>query len=72
MGTTEVLFDHLRTRYPVFDYPMNILNVGNRQCPRKLPPPEWETQTNKNSPEYIGTPNSPQNRVWWDTKPLNN
>lgn len=70
LGTPESLWDHLRTGYPVFDYPTNILNVGNRTCPRKLPVPERETQTNSNSPEYIGTPNSPQNRVWWDTKAI--
>lgn len=68
MGTPEVLWDHLRTGYPKFDYPTNISNVGNRTCPRKLPHPERETQTNANCPDYIGTPNSPQNRVWWDTK----
>jgi hypothetical protein len=68
MGTCEPEFDHVRTGYPKFDYPANMNDVGSRTMPRKLPHPEMEKVTNKNCPTYIGTPQSPQNRVWWDTK----
>ena len=68
MGTCEPELDHVRTGYPLFDYPANMVDVGSRTMPRKLPWPEMETNTNKNCPTYIGTPQSPQNRVWWDTK----
>lgn len=68
MGTPEPVFDHLRTGYPAFDYKSSIDNIHDLTCPRKIPYPEMEKRENPNCPGYTGTPQSPHNRVWWDTK----